>query len=467
MKHVSWLAFLCLGLFAAGARAGIVIGGSASVVITPRGTATTLSGSSGTVLGTANGTDLLEYQPGLSSSAEKTMTLSTWNCLLGDEDGDGDHFEEFFGVIDAVELPRFPRPPFILFTPATPYEYVFSTSESFGGSTSTLDQGPRGAADGSLFRVRPGWVSGDFVQIWMSEQQILSAIGQTNPVDDIDVDAFAQDSLGNVFLSFEDDELVQGNPTTDGSLVVIPASALTYAPNGTISAVTAGSAVVALDEVAFDTMVVNAGLVTTSRIEDLTALSIDPAGGSFLGQDGGTWPDLIFAGADPGPALFTTAGGSGAFVNINALALGSPTPNANDLGLGTGSGVEALAVYDARPPELSMDVFDGEVVYPGEVHAEWSMGNATPNSIIFLLVSYSSGAPGAQPTSLPIYGLTYPAFFPYPLHPNLVIPVSTDGLGIGTFGADIWHSISGFVVVTQGFDPNTNQLGAPGAMWFP
>ena len=107
------------------------------------------------------------------------------------------------------------------------------------------------------------------------------------------------------------------------------------------------------------------------------------------------------------------------------------------------------------------------MTYPSEVHVEWSMGNCTPNSMAFLLVSYSSGAPGAQPTSLPIYGLGYPAFFPYPLHPNLVIPVATDGLGIGTFSADIWHSISGFVVVTQGYDPNTNQLGAPGAVWFP
>src|SRR5690606_28593488 len=128
----------------------------------------------------------------------------------------------------------------------TVYRYVFSTSEDFDI-----------AHDGDLFRFLPGGPAGDSIQRMLREGLILAAMGDVG--GDVDVDAFTQDITGNLFLSFAEDEVVNGTPVQDGGVVMLPSSAITYGVFGEVTALTPGSAVVILDEPALDAMVVNSG----------------------------------------------------------------------------------------------------------------------------------------------------------------------------------------------------------------
>lgn len=447
-----------------------IIPGGVQLVFAPNGSATTQSGSSGTVLGTAGPNDLLSTTPLFTASAEKVLTLATANALLGDEDFDGDHFEDILGGIDAVEVLRFPPSfPFNPFAPVIVYDYVFSSVNSFGGSSATVDNPTRGAANGSIFRIVPGAGLGDSVEIVLSEQQILSAIGQGAPGDDVDTDAFAQDDFGNVFLSFADDELLNGTPIGDGALIMLDTSALSYAPNGVVTGVVAGSAVLLLGESEVDAMVANSGLTTASAIGDLSALTFDyNNGGTFLGLDGNAHPNLLFAGESLGPVVLTTdSGGSIGFAN--GIPVGSATPNPADLGLGSMTGgIGALTMVDDKLRAIAIDEVDGEVDFiGGENLVEWDIGNCFPDASVVFVIGVSPGAPGAQPTSVYTFGYTFPTFFPVPVITNLVFNIPTDSNGIAVFSAILPHSISPHVLVVQAFDPNNFQLSAPAAMWFP
>lgn len=465
---------VCLGsagiLLAASAHGQIIISGANGLAFTVSDGATTASGSSGTPLANAGPSDVLNYQPLFNFSAEKLHPLALFNCVLGDEDQDGDHYRDMFGGIDAIDVQRYPlvtvnNP----LAPVNVYQFTFSAHDAFGNAGASTDNAPRGAADGSIFRIAPGGFGGDFVEIVLSEQQILNAIGQSSSLgDDIDVDAYTQDKSGNVYVSFEDDELVNGILAEDGAIVCLPASALNYQTDGLISSVAAGSAVIILGEADVDALVTNSGVSSATSIGDLTALSLDLTGGTYLGNDGNNYPDLLFSGENLGPGIVSsTLGGSVAIVN--GLTMGGPTANPADLGLGTFNGVlDSLASYDDNSRALCVDQFDGEVDWlGGETHVEWDIGNATPNSAVLFFVSISSGAIGAQPIGIPVFGKVYPEFFPYPVITNLVWMLPTDANGIASLTGVLTHSISPHVLTSQAWDPFSNQLGQPAAMWFP
>jgi hypothetical protein len=461
-------AALAVGVLSVSASAQI-IGGGFTFVYATDGAGTTISGSSGTPLANIGPGDVLQFAPGLVVSTEKIHTAATTNALLGDEDGDGDHFESIFGAIDALEYLHYPpnMVPFP-FGNLTDHDVVWSVRESFGGSGASTDNAPHGAADGSLFRFVAD-ANGNRVQILLAETAILGAIGQSAGLgDDIDVDAFAQDDMGNVYLSFDEDELVNGNPVQDGSVVVLPIGALTVQPDGTITAVASNSAVELLNESDLDAMIVATGIAGTQQIGDLRDVVMDPGGGTFLGRDGQFYPHLMFITENQGPNVFSTANG-GRFGQLNFVPTGTVNSAPATLGFATFSGaLSALAITDDRPRALTCDVYDGEVDWlGGETHVEWDIGNCTPNSPVIFIIGISPGTPGIQTISAPILGKVYPEFLPIPIVHNLVFTLPSDANGILQFNAVLTHSISPHVLIAQAYDVGSDQLGAPGAMWFP
>lgn len=459
---------LAAGVLSVSASAQI-IGGGFTFVYATDGSGTTISGSSGTPLANIGPGDVLQFSPGLGVSTEKIHTAATTNALLGDEDGDGDHFESIFGAIDALEYLHYPASmvPFP-FGNLTNYDSVWSVRESFGGAGASTDNAPRGAADGSLFRFVAD-ANGNRIQILLAETAILGAIGQSAGAgDDVDVDAFAQDDMGNVYLSFDEDELVNGNPVQDGSVVVLPIAALTVQADGTITAVAPNSAIEILNESDFDAMVAATGIAGTQLVGDVRDMVMDPGGGTFLGRDGAFYPHLMFITENQGPNVFSTANG-GRFGDLNFVPTGTVNSAPGTLGFATFSGaLSALALTDDRPRALTCDVYDGEVDWlGGETHVEWDIGNCTPNSPVIFIIGISPGTPGVQTISAPILGKVYPEFLPIPIVHNLVFTLPSDANGILQFNAVLTHSISPHVLIAQAYDVGTDQLGAPGAMWFP
>jgi len=437
-----------------------IVPGTNSVVYSINDVATTFSGSSSTSLADLERTDVVEFSPFVTLSAESVLTNATLTVLMGDEDGDGDFDENFVGDIDALDVLRIPAPPAAT---RTVYSYVFSTAEDFGQ-----------VLDGDVFRFLAGGAAGDSVQRMLKEGQVLLATGQNLGSGDVDVDSFTQDQFGNIYLSFADDEDVNGTLLSDGGVCMIPSTAITYGPHGNATNVVAGSAVIILSEADVDAMVATAGLLFASTVDDTTCLAIDLLGGTFVGRDGLNHPNLYFSGESLGASVLSTAaGGSFATGNFGA-PLATPTGSPGALGLGAMSGgIDALTVRENFSRALAIDSPDTEVIYPGETHVEWNVGNCVPNSIVTFFIDVFPGVPGAQPTSQPVFGKVFPQIYPFPVAWNLVFFLPSDANGVATITGTLTHSVSPHFFIGQAYDPGNpgfgfpEQLGAPGGIWFP
>ncbi len=445
-------------LLSSGLASAQIVPGTTAVVFSVNDAATSFSGSSGTSLADMKPTDLVHFAPFVNLSAEKIQANPVYNVMMGDEDGDGDFAENFIGAIDAVQILRNPVEPTTL---RTVYRYVFSTSEDFDI-----------ALDGDVFRFLPGGPAGDSIQRMLREGQIRAAIGDVS--QELDVDAFTQDIQGNLFLSFAEDEVVNGTPVGDGGVVLLPASAITYGTFGEVTSLAAGSAVVILDEPDVDAMVAQSGLTFASTVDDLTCLEVDLMGGTFVGKDGQNHPNLYFSGESLGATILTTANG-GSFATGNfGFPLATPVQNPGNLGLGSiTGGVDALTIREDYGRALTIEVPDDEVNYPAETHIEWNIGNCVPDSMVLVLIDVYLTSPGARPTSTYVAGKAFPQIYPFPVAWNLVFMVPSDSNGVATLQGTLTHSVLSNLLIAQAYDPGLalfgfpEQLGAPGGIHFP
>lgn len=445
---------LCFG----GSAIAQIVPGTNAVIFSVNDAATSFSGSSGTSLADMKPTDLVHFAPFANLSAEKIQTNALYNVLMGDEDGDGDFDENFVGSIDAVGILRLPAEPAKL---RTVYSYLFSTSEDFDI-----------ALDGDVFRFIAGGPAGDTMQRMLREGSIRSAIGDVG--GDVDTDAFTQDIVGNIYISFAEDEVVNGTPVGDGGVVLLPAASLTYGPFGDVVSVLPNSAVVVLDESDVDTMVAASGLLFAATVGDLSCLEIDVSGGTFLGLDGLNHPNLYFSGESLGASILSTKNGGSFAIGNFGFPLATPNPNAGNLGLGSiTGGIDALAIREDYGRALTIDVPDGEVTYPGETHVEWNVGNCVPNSMVLVLIDPFLTTPGARPTSTYVVGKAYPEIYTFPVGWNLVFMVPSDANGVATLQGTLTHTVLQNLLIAQAYDPGLpvfgfpEQLGAPGGIFFP
>lgn len=242
-------------------------------------------------------------------SAGPYCTMSTQWAYLGDADNDGRYAD------DSVEAPGDRVDALLVKNSVIPGNGrdVFISKETAEGFSTAVE-------DGDVFRF--AGPSGA-LEFFVKEDQLLVAIGQLATAD-LDLDAIAQSATGDLFLSFADAETVGGVSADDGALIYIPASAITYDGAGNITTITASSAVIAATEAQMAAFVTASGMRTsvggTPSYTELTALEIDPNGGTFTPPNAPslTLPNLLFCWngfSNDGAILSTALGGSIASIN--------------------------------------------------------------------------------------------------------------------------------------------------------
>jgi hypothetical protein len=441
-----------------------------------------LAGGAPTVLGTLADHEIAQLRPGLATSAVKAHARAEFECLLGDEDGDGDFWDDPFDDIDAIGVRRY--------GPAIGRlaidRLLVSSQDAVLGGFDPLSTDLTGAVDGTIFALSRDTDGSPRVERFLTEAQIVRAIGQHDAFvsDGVDVDAFAQDATGNIFLSFRHDEQVNGTLLHDDGVVCLPESGLGYSTTLDVASVVDGSAVIVLDRPRVNALVSHAALISASgnpigSLIDLQALEIDPDGGSFTpvqpipGQPGA--PNLLFSGQAVGPTVLTTAD-DGRVATLNGAALGASDLNGSALGLdpsvssGTSADLNGVLVLPSQPAPLCLDVVQGEV----DLHApdgppplSWRLGNAPPLAPLLLLVDVIVPVVGGGAPSLPA---PHTAFYPdvFALTPVFVWPVNADAGG--RLAVDLPVAAAppvGVLVVLQVADLLRRELSPPAAIWCP
>jgi hypothetical protein len=442
-----------------------------------------LAGGSDTALGTLSDHEIAYLRPGLAGSAQKAHARAEFECLLGDEDADGDFWSDPFDDIDAIGFRRHGP----LVGRLTTSALLISSQSAVLGADDSLSLDYAGAIDGTIYSVqRRADGNGPKIERFLTEALIVRAIGQHDaPLSDgVDVDAFAQDATGNIYLSFRHDELINGTLLHDDGVVCLPESRLSYTGTLNVKSVVDGSAVIVLDRPAVNALVSRAGLFSASgqkisSLIDLQALEIDPGGGSFVpvqsipGQ--AKVPNLLFAGQAIGPTVLATADGGG-IATLNGVSLGTPDLSGTALGLdaqsssGATADLNGLLVLPSQPPPLCVDVEQGQVDLhgPGAAQAlRWLVGNAMPHGPLLLMLDVVVPVPGGSaPSQAAPYSSTYPDLFT--IAPAFVWLATADAAG--RLRVDLPVSAVppiGFLAVLQAGDPVRRELSAPAAIWCP
>jgi len=434
------------------------------------------------VLGILFDTNVAAFTPGWDTSAVKVHATPEFNVLVGDVDWDGDFWQIHGGDVDALGVRRrgASQP-----TPVTTRDLVMSTEYAWGQAIYywILDQ--TGALDGSLFSLSRS-AGGDAVEVehFLTESLVLQAIGQGQDftVDNVDVDAFAQDGLGNVFLSFRTDEWVNGVLVEDDGVVCLPRLHLVYDERGNVTWAGPGKAVVVLDRGRVDALVTHAGLRTEAgtaltTLGDLQALEIDPLGGTFIPVQpipgmGARAPHFLFNGQRIGATVLTTRDG-GRIATLNGRLLGNPVPHGGGLGLDpetssdTTDDLNGLLVGRRQPPAPCMDVDRGEVQLDAGEEVVFFVGNMRPGGWAWMTVGFAFPVAGDQLVATAATPLSqYPWIYPPALGLSVALPLDERGRAVlpvpvppGT-PLPLW-------VVAQAFEVGTGRLSTPAAAWCP
>ncbi len=442
-----------------------------------------VAGQPASALGQLYDTTIVRFVPGTDVSAVKVTGLPEWACLLGDADGDFDFWEALFDDVDALGLNTLLPVPERLTSP----DLILSSEAAFGGADESISQDVGGACDGTLFSLRRTPDGGSFlVEPFLREITVLAAIGQLGVPgsDGVDVDAFALDADGNVYLSFRVDEPVNGVLLADDGVLCLPAHSLTWDHTMVVLDAAPGSALVVLDAAGVNALVTHAGLLSASgqpvvSLTDLQALEIDPLGGSFVPLQTDPWlpvvPNLLFNGQALGPTVLTTADG-GRIATLNGQALGSITLSGAPLGLdpastsGATSDLNALLVVADGPPCPLVDVGEGEVdvhVPPYDTPLEFLAGNLSPHAPALLLVDAAAPQAGEGFPSVPLPAtLLYPDYFLS--SPPFVLALVTDALGrLRVTGPVGPPPPIPFVVLAQAADVVKKEVSSPALIWCP
>lgn len=271
--------------------------------------------------------------------------------------------------------------------------------------------------------------------------------------------AMCQDAAGNLYYSPpQGGHWVNGNqivPTfaNDGSIVMIPASAITYNADGTVQSILPNSAQILWEELGVGThpsgtsvrgMVINAGsfdrtgapIAVTGVFGKVCGLDLDPNGGTNTAAYADTLgnfptvPNFVFASdaGSYGGSIWST-NNNGSLATINGVLCGS-----NTSGLpadGRWLGVQ-LDVANFQPSLMGLQVI-GQIQNAPTVLDMPNMGallnntvqpnfevdcQTVPNTVIFLMAAIGPGSPGQfapclRTSTLPFAPLFAPGSSPY------------------------------------------------------
>ncbi len=336
-----------------------------------------------------------------SYAARPFWTLTTLNVMHGDGDNDGDLPDTSrIGDLNCQFVRQ--RPPHAVSGPVDPSDVFIShdfTSTTFVATNTGIQR----VVDGDVYRARNGTI-----EFFVTEAQLQTAFGG----GDFDVDALAQDSQGNLYLSFLTTVTINGTIYNDGAILHIPAAAITYDAAGLVSVIAANSAQIIADETDVGTMVSNAGAMNMTgslitSISDVSGLEIDPAGGTWVSPFGQTFPNLLFcSNTDVNLDNIWSTNAGGQLAVINGVQMGYQTGPATGSVLGIGllpsnqDAISGLALVPEQHHWIAIDspqsgrqvlgVFDIEV------------GRCQPGSAVGLLLSiWNNEMPGGWINGFP------------------------------------------------------------------
>lgn len=415
--------------------------------------------------------------PRAGGPARKVHADVARRVLLDDVDADTPWWLDW-GDLDALEVRRYG------YVPDAPSfeDFVISVQEAFAqakeGGSSDLD----GAVDGSLFRVTRDEAGAKALRFFMTEKQILSALGHNElpSTNGVDVDAFTQDADGNLYLSFRTDEIVGDTLVDDAGLVAIPAVAITYDGWLDVAAVEPSSAVVVWDGADADEMVTRAGLVASDGdpievLGDLQAVTLDPAGGTFVSREpipglGPHAPNLLFAGQSIGASVLSTRHG-GSVAELDGVTLASQPIGGGPLGLDaevtgkTTHDLNALCAVADHRPDACVDADDAWVTLGVEPFVVRACGHDPGEPVAWLMAPDAPSDAPATSTSLPA-----PSWARYP-HVHVLGPLAVLAFA-DTSGRSSWTAppppddttIATWIRV-QAWGLGSGRLSAPARIW--
>ncbi len=416
--------------------------------------------------------------PAGSYSARTFLSVDAQWAFLGDidQDSSGTQVDTSSrgpgGDIDAIMVKRVPAPT------GFGVRDLFFSYENSGGSTSA--DLPSGFEDGDVFR----FAAQGQVEVFVSEALMLTAFGQSS-TSDIDIDAICQSDAGDLFVSVDLTENVNGVSADDGAIIYIPATAITYDSNGDVVSFAPGAASVIATESDVIQMALDSGFKSsvggdvTSSFE-LSGLDIDPNGGTWNppGNPSLTLPNLLFTWSDfsnDGAILSTASNGTslGSIPVINGVPMASTVATfGTQLGLlpdSTGlQGLGGLALIPAAVrPQPTAELYPTNVLTSSSIR--WSqiqLSNATPNGLVAVFVTAGpSGTPGNFHPATSIPGLGGELFGDLNTYILLggMVP-DTNGLGAYTQVLPPITGLGGFELVFQGYDLVANTFVTPAPM---
>jgi hypothetical protein len=397
-------------------------------------------------------------------SASTFLSLGAQWAFLGDADLDGRYADASTtgpgDDTDAVFVKR------VGGTGGSSQRDVYFSKEGTAGFAS-------GFEDGDVFR----YATQGTIETFVTEVDLLIAIGQAASAD-VDLDAICQTATGALLVSFADTESINGTSALDGSIVLIPAASIAYDANGNVTTIAAGSAVEVATEADVNAMIAQSGVRTSvggspSTSIDLTALDIDPNGGTWTApQTGQTLPNLLFAWSgfsNDGAILSTQAGGS--IATLNGVQLGSTTATTgaqigmlpDSTGLG---GIMGLGIvpFTAREPLVVENYPTNLITSSTILWTRQETSGATPGGAVFVLVGFGGTTPGG---SLPITPLG-PIGDLFGIAPFVLGSSTADGGGHASLVTLMPSSLvgTGANLVWQSFDVGAGRLSTPAAMQF-
>lgn len=339
--------------------------------------------------------------PGSSYSAEPFLSRAAQWALLGDADADGRFADDSElapgGDIDALFLKAGTVGPVGM-------RDIYVSKEGNTGFAASVE-------DGDVFRYAGPLGA---IEFFITEAQIRNALGTAST--SIDTDAICQNAAGDIFFSVS---LAISGLIDDGDLAMIPAATITYDGLGNVSATTAASAIIVATEAEMFALVGASGFRTSvggtaSSSFDLSALEIDPTGGTWTPASSGlTIDNVLFGweGFSNDGGIISSAGG-GTIPSINGVPMASALATQGDqVGLlpdSTGIfGYGGMALAPQQAHQLVVENYPVDLHTATSVDYSWhrvEVAGATPFSTCQLVAGIGPVGPGGAVSSFPFAG---------------------------------------------------------------
>lgn len=406
-------------------------------------------------------------------SARPFVTAAAQFAYIGDMDADG-------RWVDAsVDAPGQDNDEFFIkrFTGA-PAPGSFTARDLYFSKENETDFGPS-FRDADVFR----YAAQGVLDVFLSEAVLQSGLGT---VASVDLDGICQSATGDLFISLSDASIAANGPTgpltiTDGDILHFPVASISYSPSGNVTAIAANSVIRIATEIDVNAMITSSAVLTSvggapSITIDLSALEIDPSGGTWVTPQGAlTLPNLIFAweGFSNDGAIISTSGG-GAIATINGVSMGSTSATTGtQLGLlpdSTGiDGINGMALINTVLAPVVVENYPVNLITSSTIlYTEQQVSGATPGGNVVFFFDVGGTATGGSLTSFtftgPLSGQVFGTSFNFPI--LSIQPANSQGYARLVSALPNFLVGSGTNLAFQALDVGKKTFALPAGMQF-